>query len=282
GHLLAVFEPRKVCDRSPRPAGALAGRGAPARHGAAVLVRGVRGPADRHRRRGGAALRPRLLRPLPRAPGHRLDAAAAARDLRRLLRRAERLSGPGEATRPAAPAAGRAGRVPAPGDENGGLRDRDLPGRRNPEGPPVRVRPDGADARLRVLLAGPRGRGHGAELEPGADLAGAHLGRPHGPPGGPLLQVPACSRNGFAACPCRGRGATRRAGRAVSSGLNRSRAMRVGKRILAGITLLLGVAGLLLSLAGGVGVWIVKGPVTERATHVFGRIDAALTVAEQG
>jgi hypothetical protein len=58
--------------------------------------------------------------------------------------------------------------------------------------------------------------------------------------------------------------------------------MRVCKQILAGLTLLLGTAGLLLSLAGGVGVWIVKEPVTAKATHVFERIEAALNVADQG
>jgi hypothetical protein len=51
---------------------------------------------------------------------------------------------------------------------------------------------------------------------------------------------------------------------------------------LAGLIFLLGVAGLLLSLAGGVGVWIVKEPMTARATHVFGRIEAALDIADQG
>jgi hypothetical protein len=58
--------------------------------------------------------------------------------------------------------------------------------------------------------------------------------------------------------------------------------MKVFKRILAGFTLLLGTAVLLLSLAGGVGVWLVKEPVTERATRLFGRIEAALEVADQG
>src|SRR5262249_30789061 len=58
--------------------------------------------------------------------------------------------------------------------------------------------------------------------------------------------------------------------------------MRVVKRILAGLTLLLGAAMLLLSLAGGAGVWVVKGPVTERAARVFGRVEAALDVADQG
>jgi hypothetical protein len=53
-------------------------------------------------------------------------------------------------------------------------------------------------------------------------------------------------------------------------------------RFLAGLTLLLGIAGLLLSLAGGIGVWVVKGPVTAKATHVFERIAAALDLADQG
>ncbi len=57
--------------------------------------------------------------------------------------------------------------------------------------------------------------------------------------------------------------------------------MKVLKRILAGFTLLLAAVVLLLSLAGGVGVWLVKGPVTERATRVFERIDAALDIADK-
>jgi hypothetical protein len=55
--------------------------------------------------------------------------------------------------------------------------------------------------------------------------------------------------------------------------------MNVCKRIVATLTLLLSAAMLLLSLAGGVGVWLIKEPVTARATRVFGRIDAALAVA---
>jgi hypothetical protein len=58
--------------------------------------------------------------------------------------------------------------------------------------------------------------------------------------------------------------------------------MKYCNRILAGIVFLLAVAALLLSLAGGVGVWIVKEPATTRATQLFARIDASLTVAEQG
>ena len=58
--------------------------------------------------------------------------------------------------------------------------------------------------------------------------------------------------------------------------------MRACKRILAGLVFLLSTVGLLLSVAAGVGVWVVKGPVTDRTTRVFGRIDAALDVAEQG
>jgi hypothetical protein len=58
--------------------------------------------------------------------------------------------------------------------------------------------------------------------------------------------------------------------------------MMVWKRILAGLAFVLGVAGLLLSLAAGAGVWIVKGSVTDRATRVFERIEAALGVADRG
>ena len=56
--------------------------------------------------------------------------------------------------------------------------------------------------------------------------------------------------------------------------------MKVLKRILAGFVLLLGVAVLLLSLAAGVGVWMVKEPVTERATQIFGRVEGALDIAD--
>jgi hypothetical protein len=57
--------------------------------------------------------------------------------------------------------------------------------------------------------------------------------------------------------------------------------MKACKRLLAGLTLLLATAGLLLFLAGGVGIWLVKEPVTEKATHVFARIEDALEVADQ-
>ena len=57
--------------------------------------------------------------------------------------------------------------------------------------------------------------------------------------------------------------------------------MNVCKRALAGLVFLLGSVALLLSLAGGVGVWAVKGPATAKATRAFERIDAALGVAEQ-
>jgi hypothetical protein len=57
--------------------------------------------------------------------------------------------------------------------------------------------------------------------------------------------------------------------------------MNACKRALAALTLLLGAVGLLLSLAGGVGVWAVKGPATAKATRAFERIEVALGVAEQ-
>jgi hypothetical protein len=57
--------------------------------------------------------------------------------------------------------------------------------------------------------------------------------------------------------------------------------MRLCRRILAGLTLLLSTVGLLLSLAAGVGVWVVKGPVTTKATWAFERIGTTLDVADQ-
>jgi hypothetical protein len=39
---------------------------------------------------------------------------------------------------------------------------------------------------------------------------------------------------------------------------------------------------LLLSLAAGIGIWIVKEPVTTKATRIFERIDAALDIADEG
>jgi hypothetical protein len=57
--------------------------------------------------------------------------------------------------------------------------------------------------------------------------------------------------------------------------------MIVCRRILAAFTFLLSVAMLLLSLVGGVGIWIVKGPATAKATRVFERIEAGLEVAEE-
>jgi chromosome segregation ATPase len=57
--------------------------------------------------------------------------------------------------------------------------------------------------------------------------------------------------------------------------------MSVCKRILGILALLLGAAGVLLSLAVGVGVWVVKEPVTARAQHISERVDAALDLAEQ-
>jgi hypothetical protein len=58
------------------------------------------------------------------------------------------------------------------------------------------------------------------------------------------------------------------------------RSMRMVKRLVAALFLLLGTAGLLLSLAGGVGVWLVKEPVTIKATRVFDRVEAALDRVE--
>jgi hypothetical protein len=56
--------------------------------------------------------------------------------------------------------------------------------------------------------------------------------------------------------------------------------MRVCKRILGGLTLLLSTAGMLAGLAGGVGIWILKAPVTARATQVSERTEAAFDLAD--
>jgi hypothetical protein len=56
----------------------------------------------------------------------------------------------------------------------------------------------------------------------------------------------------------------------------------VCKRILRLLTLLVSTAVLLLSLGGGIGVWVIRGPVTVRATHIFGRMDTALATVDEG
>jgi hypothetical protein len=58
--------------------------------------------------------------------------------------------------------------------------------------------------------------------------------------------------------------------------------MKICKRILAVFVFLLATAVLLVSLAGGVGVWLVKEPVTDRATSIFRRIQGALDIADKG
>jgi hypothetical protein len=57
--------------------------------------------------------------------------------------------------------------------------------------------------------------------------------------------------------------------------------MKLCKRIMAGVTLLLSLAMLLASLAGGAGIWIVKKPVTAKATRISERIESALDLADQ-
>ncbi len=54
------------------------------------------------------------------------------------------------------------------------------------------------------------------------------------------------------------------------------------KRIVAALTLLISIAGLLLSIAGGVGIWIVKPPLMAKTAYVFDRVETALDVASQG
>jgi hypothetical protein len=57
--------------------------------------------------------------------------------------------------------------------------------------------------------------------------------------------------------------------------------MLVAQRVLAALALLLGTAGLILSLTGAVGVWLAREPVTARATRIFERIETALDSAER-
>jgi hypothetical protein len=57
--------------------------------------------------------------------------------------------------------------------------------------------------------------------------------------------------------------------------------MTVIKRTAAALVFLLAVVGLLLSLAAGVGVWVVKDPATAKAAHVFERVEEALDLADK-
>jgi len=58
--------------------------------------------------------------------------------------------------------------------------------------------------------------------------------------------------------------------------------MAAARSFLAGLALIVSAIVLLLSLAVGVGVWIIKQPVTDRTTLVFQKIDASLEIARQG
>lgn len=57
--------------------------------------------------------------------------------------------------------------------------------------------------------------------------------------------------------------------------------MKFCKRIVALLVLLLGVAFFALCLGVAIGVWVILGPVTERATTLFERIESALKLADQ-
>jgi hypothetical protein len=58
--------------------------------------------------------------------------------------------------------------------------------------------------------------------------------------------------------------------------------MSTGKRIAAGVVMLLGVVGLVVSLVAAVGVWVVRAPVLARTTAIFGRVEAAIDTADRG
>lgn len=57
--------------------------------------------------------------------------------------------------------------------------------------------------------------------------------------------------------------------------------MTVWKSVLGGIVLVLASAALILSLAGAVGVWVVRQPVTEKTTWIFERALAKIDLADQ-
>src|SRR5262245_8812141 len=54
------------------------------------------------------------------------------------------------------------------------------------------------------------------------------------------------------------------------------------KRFLAPIVFGLAGVFLLLCVAGGIGVWVVRGPATAKATKLFARIDEALNLGDEG
>jgi hypothetical protein len=56
----------------------------------------------------------------------------------------------------------------------------------------------------------------------------------------------------------------------------------VCKRILRVLTLLLSTVMLIVSLAGGVATWVIWQPVTVRTTQIFGRVEGALDVVDEG
>jgi hypothetical protein len=58
--------------------------------------------------------------------------------------------------------------------------------------------------------------------------------------------------------------------------------MKLCKRIFAAVALLLSAAGLLICLTGAAGVWMLAGPVTDRANQLFGRIERALDIVDVG
>jgi hypothetical protein len=58
--------------------------------------------------------------------------------------------------------------------------------------------------------------------------------------------------------------------------------MKLSRHALSGLIILLGTAGLILSLAAGIGVWVVKEPVTTKTTRLFGRVENALNVVDSG
>jgi hypothetical protein len=68
---------------------------------------------------------------------------------------------------------------------------------------------------------------------------------------------------------------------AARSACEKLSAPNIGRCILVVLAIVLSASVLLACLALGIGVWIVKRPVTAKATAVFGRVESALDVADQ-
>ena len=58
--------------------------------------------------------------------------------------------------------------------------------------------------------------------------------------------------------------------------------MKLLRRIAAGLACLLSLVGLIVSLAGAIGIWVIKEPVQRKTLELFGRVETKLDIAEKG